>query len=381
MNNIVIHYNEIATKGQNRKNFELLLVKNIKTAIKNKKVRKIHGKIIVDLTEKYDEKTLSQTLQKIPGIANFSFAKQSTLDLEDIQKTALEITKSKKFKTFAIATQRTNKKYPLTSQQVNEKVGSTIYTKLNKKVDLSSPDLKIHIEISEKESFIYAEKIQGIGGLPLGSTGHLICSLSGGIDSPVAAQQMMKRGTKITFAHFHNKTINSEAALQKINDLVKTLTPFQNSSALYIIPFEEIQKEIIKHIPSDSRMIVYRRFMNKILSQLAQKIDASAIVTGDNLGQVASQTPENLHSIYQAATIPIIHPLIAYNKNDIVDLAKQIDTFEISTRPYEDCCSFMIAQNPKTKSRPQIIQSLEDKIPNQDKLIENAITNSEIKRF
>jgi tRNA uracil 4-sulfurtransferase len=380
---LIIHYNEIAIKGKNRPTFEQALVRNIKHSLQNQvpEVKKVYGKIIATLSPNHDKDAIASALKKTPGIAYFAFSNSAPLDINKIQSKILSLLESKTFNSFKLSTKRSNKKFPQTSNEINNLLGQTIKDTLNKPVDLTNPDLELFLEISDKESHFYTEKYPGLGGLPTNTTGTLLSSLSGGIDSPVASYQMMKRGAKIIFAHIYNKTINSPATLNKIKSLVKTLSQFQNESKLYIIPFEEIQKAIIANIPSDFRMIIYRRFMNRLLNSIAQKENAKAIITGDNLGQVASQTPENLICIHDSSKLPIFSPLIGHNKQEIINIAKEIQTYETSILPHEDCCSYMIAKSPATKASLNKIIFHEKKIQNQEELIAKAINNSELFTF
>ena len=219
------------------------------------------------------------------------------------------------------------------------------------KVDVHNPDMEIVVDIGNKNCFIYSEKMKGIGGLPVGTAGKLVSLISGGIDSPVASFMMMRRGARIVFVHFKNKTVSSGAGSDKIEKLVETLSCFQGRSKLYVVPFEEFQKEIIAKIPSKNRMIIYRRVMFKLSEIIAKKENAKGFVTGDSLSQVASQTIDNINAIYKAANLPILPPLIGINKQETIDLAKQIDTYETSIIPYQDCCSFLIAKHPETRAR------------------------------
>ncbi len=373
---IVVRYSEIATKGKNRNLFENCLVKNIKTALgKNiNKIYKRYGKIICKINNK--SKNIEELLKNIPGIANFSFAVESKLNINEIKNKSLEVAKNKDFKTFKIIASRSYKKFELNSIRVNNMVGEFIIEKLKKKVDMKNPDINIFIEIGEKEAFVYTEKIKGIGGLPVGVSGKIMCSLSGGIDSPVASFLMMKRGCEVVFVHIFNDTQTDILAQEKIKEIVKELTKFQLKSKLYVVPFGKIQKQIIINVPSKFRMIVYRRFMMKIINEIAKKEKAKAIVTGDSVGQVASQTLENLNSIYDAAKFPIFAPLAGMNKEEIINLAKRIKTFDISIKPYPDCCSFMIAQHPETKSNLKTIKEIG--IKQSKKLIRDAVKRTKI---
>lgn len=357
---ILIHYGEIGTKGKNRVVFENCLIRNISKALGEcaKKIRREHGRIIV--FEENGKEEIKRKLEKIPGIENFSFAHETKLDIEDIKRRALEVAKGKKFTTFKISTKRGNKDFPYSSMQVNEIVGEEIRKKLRKKVDLRNAELTIFIEIGNRNAYIYTEKYEGIGGLPVGVEGKVISLLSGGIDSPVASWLMMKRGCNVVFIHFYNEKLVAKPS--KAEEIVKKLNESQLESIAYYIPFADLQYEIIKEVPAKYRMIVYRRFMAKIANEIASIEKAKAVVTGDSLGQVASQTLENLLCIYDASSLPVLSPLIGFDKKEIIEMAKKIGTYEISIKPYEDCCSFMVAKHPATKAKLEEIREMESRI-------------------
>ncbi len=378
-NSIVIHYSEIGTKGKNRAFFENRLVKNINKAIEKEAYRR-YGRIICELDKKEGLEKIKQILERLPGIANFSFAVKTTLDLKSIKADSIKLLKEEKFKTFKVDTKRSNKKFKLTSQQLNCELGDHIITKLKKKVDVKTPELRLYIEIGEKEALLFCKKYQGVSGLPVGVSGKIACSLSGGIDSPVSAFLLMKRGCEIVFVHVHNTTV-SRGILSKLDDLVKQLTKFQLNSKIYIVPFEKIQQEIIANVPAKFRMIIYRRFMMKIINEISKTEKIKGIITGDSIGQVASQTIENITCIYSAAELPILAPLIGMNKEEIVDIAKKIGTYEYSIQPYPDCCSFMIAKHPETRAKLSEIETIEKNIKRQKMLISDSIKRAEIKRF
>jgi len=381
MKHIVVHYSEIAIKGNNRIFFERKLINNLKKALKEKakNIQRRYGRIIITLNK--NEKSIKNILELIPGISSFSFAAKTPLNMEEIKKESLKILKKEKFSTFKIFCKRSNKDFPLTSNRINNEIGSLIVKKLKKKVDCTNPEKILYIEIGEKEAFIYFEKNKSIGGLPTSTAGKIISSLSGGIDSPVSSFLLMKRGCKIVFVHFFNKTQTNKALLTKLDDIVKQLTKSQLESKLYIIPFEKIQKEIIKNIPSNLRMIIYRRFMIRILNKIAQKEKAKGIVTGDSIGQVASQTLENLNCIYKPSKLPVFSPLIGMNKEEIVRISKEIETYEYSIQPYPDCCSFMISKHPETRANIKDIEKAESFIEKKENLIDEVISKSKIKNF
>lgn len=376
---IIVHYNEIATKGKNRAFFENKLLTNINLAFnKEHKIYRKYGLIYINLNENYNFEKTKQILKKIPGIAHFSFIKKASLDFENVKEKTFFFLKSINFKTFKVETKRNNKNYKYKSPDINAMLGEYIFKNLNKKVDVKNPDLIYYLEVCEKEIYMYFEKIKGIGGLPVGTGGKVICSLSGGIDSPVSAYLFMKRGFFVNFVHIYNNTLVKTQVLDKIKKLVEKLSKYQPNTKLYIIPFSEIQKQIIANVQSDYRMLIYRRYMFKIINEIAIKEKAKGIVTGDNLGQVASQTIENITSIYSASKLPIFSPLIAFDKNEIIKIAKEINTFNISIEPYPDCCSYMLSKHPKTSSTIDEVIALEKNIKNTPKFIAQAIEKGDL---
>lgn len=383
MDSITVRYSEIATKGKNRVFFERVLIRNIRKALGRevKKVYRRHGRIVCALAGRPDNEKIIRILERLPGIVNFSFAVKSGLRMDSLKRLSLKSLKDEEFATFRVTAKRSNKEFRKTSREVNEILGEHIIRNMGKKVKLKNPDKELFVEIAEKEAFVSCKRYHGMGGLPVGSGGKVASSLSGGIDSPVAASLMMKRGCRVVFVHIYNKTIANEGVLKKLDDIVRQLTGIQLSSRLYVVPFEEIQKEIIMNIPSRFRMIVYRRFMMEIINRIAGKEDARGIVTGDSIGQVASQTLENLTCIHGASELPVFSPLIGMNKEEIVGIGKKIGTYEYSIMPYPDCCSYNVAQHPETRARLDEITRLEESIKKREELISDSISKSRIKTF
>lgn len=382
MEYVICHYHEIGLKGKNRKFFEEKLIENIKRVLKSsyfESVKRISGRILIKLTEEgaKEEKKITRALKKIFGIAYFTFATDSPQKIKDIQEKSLEILKNKKFKTFRISTKRSKKEFPLTSQQVNEKIGDYILKKLKVKVNLEKPDLTCFIEIVEKYAFLYLEKIKGLGGLPTSASGKAIVLLSGGIDSPVAGFLAMKRGIKVIFLHFHARPFTSESSIEKTKRIVELLSQYQGKSKLYLIPFAEAQKEILLKTPAKLRVILYRRVMFQIAGQIAEKEKALVIFTGESVGQVASQTLENIKAIEAAVHLPVFRPLIGQDKEEIIRKAKEIGTFEISILPHQDCCSRFLPRHPETKAKLDEVVKAEKKL-NIKKLIQKATKKSSL---
>jgi len=378
MKYVICHYSEIALKGKNRSFFEEKLIWDIKRVLHPdliNSVKKISGRILIELSDVgiKSEIEIKKSLNHVFGISSFSFAVKSSQNIEDIKKEVFYLIQKRDFISFKVSTQRSEKTLPFTSQDVNKEVGAFLFLNLKeKKVKLENPDIICYIEIVEKISFIYLDKYDGLGGLPMLSSGKAISLLSGGIDSPVSSFMSMRRGLKMIFVHFHSYPITPQGSIEKVKDIVKILSSYQGESKLYLIPFTEIQKEILLNIKSELRIIFYRRIMLKIASEIMKKEKAQAIITGDSLGQVASQTVENMASINQSIDNLIIRPLICIDKEDIVKLARKIKTFELSILPHDDCCSRFLPQHPETRSKIEEIL-LEEKKLDIKKIINRAI--------
>ncbi len=408
MKYIICHYSEIGLKGKNRKFFEEKLIENIKRVLRPKYfvfVKRISGRIIVQLTKKGEEseREINEALKNVFGMAYFSLAVSSPQKIRSIREKALEILRdseyhkflgfgyptlqpsveygargvSRKFKTFRISTQRSKKDFHLTSQQINEKVGEYILQKTKFRVDLKRPDITCFIEIVEKYAFLYLKKIRGLGGLPVSVSGRAIVLLSGGIDSPVAGFLAMKRGIKAIFLHFHARPFTSEASIEKTKRIVELLSKYQGKSKLYLVPFAEAQKEILLKTPTKLRVILYRRVMFQIAAKIAEKEKALVIFTGESVGQVASQTLENIKAIEAAVHLPVFRPLISQDKEEIIQRAKEIGTFEISILPHQDCCSRFLPRHPETRAKLEEVVKAEKKL-NIRKLIQEAVKKSSL---
>ena len=385
MGYVICHYSEIGLKGKNRKFFEEKLIENIKRSLKSgffEFVRRISGRILIKLSEKgcQNQKEIRESLKNVFGIAYFAFAINSEQNIETVKKDIEVLLKDKKFKTFKISTQRSKKEFPLTSHQINETIGEFVVKRLKKKVDLENPDITCFIEIVEKYAFLYLEKIEGLKGLPVGVSGKAVILLSGGIDSPVAAFYLMKRGVKVIFLHFHAYPYTSKASIEKAKLIVQLLTKYQFDSKLYLVPFADIQKEILLKTPASLRIILYRRMMFRIAQEIAEKERALAIVTGESVGQVASQTLENIKAIEEIVSIPVFRPLIGEDKEEIIKKAKKIGTFEISILPHQDCCARFLPKHPETKAKVREIKMAEKKL-NIKKLIKETVKNISIQNI
>jgi thiamine biosynthesis protein ThiI len=384
MNRIVIRYGEIALKGQNRRHFEDALLRHVREALGSlvREVRKRQGRLVCRPVEDADPQKVREILSRIPGIVNFSLGHSAPKDIDAIGGRAVSLLAGRDFSTFGVKTRRTDKEFPLTSEEISRAVGGAILRGLEgKSVDLKAPDLWLYIELTGKEATLFTDKFAGPGGLPVGSCGRVMVSLSGGIDSPVAAYMLMKRGCRAVFAHIRNETQFAGGVTDKIEQLVEVLTRYQLRSTLYLVPFGELQRHIIAFVPADYRMIIYRRSMMRILNRLAEQEGAKAIVTGDAVGQVASQTLDNLHCIQSASHLPVLSPLVGMNKDEIIAIAQQIGSYTHSILPYPDCCSFMIAPHPETRGVPETVARYEAGITGLEELLQQAVATAESREF
>jgi len=380
VNRIVIHYSEIALKGKNRRQFEDALLRHVRAALGPlvHEVRKRQGRLICKPADHADPRQVREVLTRIPGIVNFSLGHSVPKDVEAIGGRAVKLLAEREFTSFGVKTKRTDKAFPMTSEEISRAVGASILRGLaDKQVDLRTPDLWLYIELTGKEAVLFTEKHAGPGGLPVGSSGNVMVSLSGGIDSPVAAYMLMKRGCRAIFAHIRNETQFTCGATDKIAQLVGTLTRYQLNAALYTVPFGDLQRRIIAFVPADYRMIIYRRCMMRILNRLAVREGAQAIVTGDAVGQVASQTLSNLHCIQEASRLPVLSPLVGMNKDETITIAKQIGTYQHSIEPYPDCCSFMIAPHPEIRGEIEMAKRFETNIDGLEMLLQEAVDSTE----
>jgi thiamine biosynthesis protein ThiI len=363
----IIHYHELALKGRNRGFFEQRLVHNIRAALQDlhiTRIESLRSRIRVVLPPQVDDRCVIDRLSRVFGIANFSLAQMVPLDLtnpnlDELMRGIGSAVRDRSFVNFRVTARRADKRLPLTSMDVERAVGKYLCDLTGKKVKLTNPDLTIYIELLSRDSYYSLDKVDGPGGIPVGVSGAVACLISGGIDSPVAAYRMMKRGCQATFVHFSGRPLVSRASEEKVRELVQTLTAHQYYSRLYVVPFGEIQREIVAHGPAPYRVVLYRRLMVRIAGELAQRERCWGLVTGDSLGQVASQTPENLSVIEEAAELPILRPLIGMDKVEITRQAERIGTFTTSIEPDQDCCSLFTPPHPSTKTRIDDIRKIE----------------------
>lgn len=384
----IVHYHELALKGRNRDYFEDRLVHNIQLALSDLGVRQVENlrsRIRVILPSEASSEILRQRLSRVCGIANFSLANSVPLDLvspnfEALSAAIIEELKTKSFSTFRVTAKRADKRLPLTSMDAERIVGAAIHEQTGKAVSLKNPDITVYLEMLSRDVYFAVEKIQGPGGMPVGVSGKVACLISGGIDSPVASYRMIKRGCRALFVHFSGRPLVSRDSEDKVRDLVQTLTAYLHKSRLYVIPFGEIQREIVLNTPAPFRVVLYRRMMLRIAEALARREECWGLVTGDSLGQVASQTPENLSVVEEAAGLPILRPLIGMDKLEITDDAKRIGTYETSIEPDQDCCKLFTPPHPSTKTRLEELLNVERAL-DIPRLVKQGVEKAELSEF
>ncbi len=382
---ILVRYGEIILKGLNRPVFEDKLIGNIKSAILksgNVKIFKSQGRIYIEpFTDDYDFDFVIDKITKIFGVVSVSPVWKIDTDYAQIKETALKLAsklvEQNGYKTFKLETKRGNKRFPMQSPEISADVGGYILENLQGlTVDVRNPDFVIYLEVRES-SYVYSEIIKAYGGMPLGSNGKALLLLSGGIDSPVAGWMMGKRGVEIEAVHFYSYPYTSERAKQKVVDLAQILSQYCGKFRLHVVPFTEIQLAINDNCPEEQLTIIMRRIMMRIAEIIARKTGSMALITGESMGQVASQTMQSLYCTDSAVNMPVFRPLIGMDKVEVVDLARKIDTFETSILPYEDCCTVFVAKHPQTKPKLEKIMQSEEAV-DFEPLIEKAVAETEV---
>ena len=354
MQSVIVHYQEIALKGKNRPWFVARLVRNLREALSDldvREVRALMGRIEVVLGPTAQWPAIRDRLAGVFGIANFARAGTAPLDVEVMAAEILRDLTDVQAESFRVSARRADKRFPLTSPQIEREVGGRIKEARGWRVDLGNPGLTIHVEALTNEAFYFFGKERGPGGLPSGVSGRVVCLISGGIDSPVAAWRMMRRGCRVQFVHFHSYPILSRASQEKARELVRLLTRYQLHSRLLLVPFGEIQQRVVLTVPPPLRVVIYRRLMMRIAEAVARAQKAHALITGEVVGQVASQTLENLRQIEDVVQMPVLRPLIGMDKDEIIAEAQRLGTYPISIIPDQDCCTLFTPRHPATRAR------------------------------
>ena len=383
MKSVIVHYQEIALKGKNRPWFIARLVRNIRQAVAGlgvREVRVLMGRIEIVLGPDASWEAVRDRLSRVFGIGNFARAGRAPLDVDAIAAEILNDLGPDDPPTFRVSARRADKRFPLTSPQIEREVGGRIKEARGWTVDLEDPALTIRVEALTTDAFYSFGKEPGPGGLPVGASGRVACLLSGGIDSPVASWRMMRRGCRVLFVHFHSYPILSRASQDKARELARLLTAFQFDSRLVLVPFGEIQQRVVLTVPPPLRVVIYRRLMLRIAERIARANRAQALVTGEVVGQVASQTLENLSTIGSVAGLPVLRPLIGMDKDEITAEAQRLGTFPISIIPDQDCCTLFTPRHPATKARRHEIELAESQLPI-DEIVTGAVGAAAIEEF
>jgi thiamine biosynthesis protein ThiI len=382
---LIINFEEIYLKGKNQRIFIKQLVRNLKRKLSDYTdylsfTKSYGGSYFIEIIKEVPDEILQSLIDKVkntPGISGLYVADTSGISIDEIIDKSLEHLSVYKdtFESFAVVAKRINKSVSYDSMELARKTGAAINRHFDKKVDLTRPDIKIYIKVRGKYAIIYSKIIKGLGGLPVGTSGKAVAMLSGGIDSPVATFMAMNRGLHITAVHFHSVPKTSPQSIEKVKMLAKKLTAYQGQMKLYLIPVLTIQEAIAKHTDSRLRLILLRRIMLKAGEKIALKEKAKVLVTGDSLGQVASQTLENMKATEAATDMFVIRPLVALDKKFIIEKAKEIETYDISILPHDDACALFTPKSPETKAQLKYVEEQCAKIPVDD-LIEQALSEA-----
>ena len=380
---VIVKTHELALKGKNRPWFMRHLANNLRTATAGTGVGKVwQGHLLVGLSLE-DESRWPEVRDRVKecfGVAKFFKAYELPVDLDKVKEVLPGLLSDRHFQSFRISANRADKRFPVTSEEINRDLGAYVKDLTGARVDLGNPELEVFLDVLPSSIFLYFEEVRGHGGLPVGVSGDVMTMLSGGIDSPVAAWHMMKRGCRAHFTHFHSYPLVDRSSIEKAMELADHLTQHQFTSSLSLVPLGDIQKQIIVSTPPAYRVILYRRFMVRITEVLARRQGALAIITGESCGQVSSQTLDNIAVIDAVANMPILRPLIGLNKEEIVNMSRSIGTFPISIQPDQDCCSLFVPRHPETHARLETVVKLEAVLA-VDELVEAAVAGTEVREF
>ena len=381
---ILLKYGEIALKGLNKPLFERKLLDNIKSRLDKVgkfSVRRAQSTVYVEpLDETADMQEALKVLEKIFGIVNICPVVKCAKDMDSIAKTAIELLGSlgTEGKTFKVEAKREDKRFPLNSPQICMELGGRILDAVpGLSVDVHKPEITVNVEVRQ-EAYVYTHKLKGAGGMPVGTNGKSTILLSGGIDSPVAGYMIAKRGVELEAVHFHSHPYTSDRAKEKVIDLAREMAQYCGKIRLHIVPFTQIQLDIIEKCPENYLTVIMRRIMMRIAEKVSNSTGSAALITGESIGQVASQTMESLVCTDNAVNIPVFRPLIGMDKEEIVTISKKIGTYETSILPYEDCCTIFVPKHPKTKPQLNEIIEAEKALENIEEMIDQAISEEEI---
>jgi thiamine biosynthesis protein ThiI len=362
---VVVHYHEISLKRGNRPLFLRRLQESLLRALGDLgavRAEQLTGRLLLHLDTAVDAGALADRIARVFGVANFAVAERTAPDMDALRRAVDRVTEGRRFASFRITARRAFKTLPLTSLEMNRELGAHVLSRHAVRVNLEHPELNVHVEVLPGQAFVYGDRRPGPGGLPVGASGTVAALLSGGIDSPVAAWRLMKRGCRVVFVHFHSVPYLPDVSPGKARELVRRLTTWQYDSRLYLVPFGEIQRSVVLGVPATARVVIYRRLMLRIAEALARRTGALALVTGESVGQVASQTLHNLARVDEVADLPVLRPLIGMDKLEITAQAEAIGTFEVSIEPDADCCTLFVPKHPGTRMSRDEALALESRL-------------------
>lgn len=379
-NTIIVRFGEMSTKGKNKRDFINSLARSIRHSLKDNEddyemiIR--HDHIYLNLINEIPD--IVGKLKDISGMYSFSLALKIDQDLDNILETSLKIIREEKGDTFKIRTRRIDKSYPFISDEINRKIATIVLKNTQKRVDVHNPDILLDIEIREDAAYLFTETVKGMGGYPSGTIGKSLMMLSGGIDSPVAAYLLLKRGVDITCIHYASPPYTNSGVIDKIEDILHKLTKYQTKIKLYVIPFTKIQEKIYEISPEGYPITIMRRMMYRLAERLANRLRINSISNGESIGQVASQTIDSINVINEVTNMPVLRPLCIFDKVDIIKISEKIGTYDISIRPFEDCCTIFAPVRPKTSPKLEECIEIEKKF-DFEPLLEEALKNAELK--
>ena len=362
---VLVRFHEIGLKGKNQPMFVRRLVENLERATAGLGVERVWATrmmVRMRLSPEADWEAVRARTATVFGAVKFSLAARTEPEYEAVSALLHETARGRSFSTFRISANRTDKTFPLTSHDLNVRLGDEIRKATGGRVDLSHPEADFRVVVGRDDAFVYADDYRGAGGLPVGTGGKVAVMMSGGIDSPVAAWRMMRRGCKAVLVHFHAFPLVEGRSRDKAKELAESLNAWQYDTRLHLVPFADVQRRVILEVPGPLRVIAYRRFMVRIAEAIAAREGAQALVTGESLGQVGSQTLRNIATVDEAASMPILRPLVGLDKSEIIDQAQVIGTYETSILPDEDCCTLFVPRSPATAVKPEQIAEHEDRL-------------------
>ena len=364
----LVHYHEVGLKGRNRSSFERKLKENIESRladIPEAQVYRISGRLLIALAVWQDALKAAEVASRIPGVVRTSCGVRTAQDIQVICRESLELmNQSEPYGSFKVQARRANTNFPIDSMELNRLIGSWLSDQLPEKlVKMRDPDLTLHVEFVQGVTFIYTQTFRGVGGLPAGSSGKVVSLLSAGLDSPVATWRMIKRGASVTALHFSGRPETSDASEHLVRAIIEVLEPYGGVERLCIVPFGAYQREISQLVPSELRVVFYRRLMFAVANRVADKWNAKALVTGESLGQVASQTLDNIRAVDSVAQYPVLRPLIGTDKQEIINQALEIGTYEICSQKHDDCCTLFMPRHPHTHASLEIVESISRNLP------------------